>query len=189
MPALSRQQTNTDTADIRDKLANIQNAVEAGSKKIAVEITRAANTNAYTGNDAIADTSPSTAQIIAEAARANGLGGVITGATILTDKTDWDASVTVRIYNAAPAAWIADNAAYDDMYADASKYVGELIFPAFTTETGGAGSARKSKITGEWLAFTCPSDSDDLYFQIVISGAETPASGQKFTLLVDVTQN
>ena len=161
--------------------------------KIQIEITRPANTTpAYGANTAIADAEPSVAtHLLANMARANGGSGRIVRAAIYTDNVSWTQAVNLVIYKAAPAdGFIADKGAYDDKYADKASIVGTIQFPGFVPMgAGAAGGIRVAVAKGEYLAYECAAGSKDLYFQIWQTGTPTPASAQKFFVVLDVEKD
>ncbi|MFA7164599.1 MAG: hypothetical protein WC124_01965 [Desulfoplanes sp.] len=163
--------------------------LEGGYKRISAEITRPADTTAYTAKDCIADVAQSsTTHKFANAARLTGLGGGIIHASIKTDKVDWTAAITMIIYDGAgPASFIADNAAFDRMWADRGKAIAVIEFPALQTVTGGAGSMAWANVDGINRAYTC--SGTDLYFQLYTNGTPTPANGQKFYIELGVIRD
>lgn len=175
-----------------DDPAKLQRVLVGGFRKVQCEITRPANETVYAAKDCLADNAPSIeTQVFAGAARINNGHGTITRARIATDKVDWTAALVMFVYNAEPAGgFIADNAAFDNMYADEASLIGKITFPAFSNITGGAGSASEATTEGLNIGFECVGDVDDLYFQLYIpSDTPTPASGQKFTITIDVIQD
>lgn len=172
--------------------AKTKGVLEGGYRQIQVEITRPANETPYSANDAVADNAPSiTTQILSGIARKDNGSGAIVRAVVKTDKIDSTMALKMVIYNAAPAdGFITDNAAFDIKYADASKVVGIIDFPAMTSMgTGEAGSARVARVEGLNIPFQCVGDVDDLYFQLYQTGTPTPASGQKFYFNIGVIQD
>lgn len=168
-------------------------AVGGKAAKIQIEITRPANTTpAYEANTAIADAAPSvTTHLLANMARANGGSGRIVRAAIMTDNVSWTQAVNLVIYKAAPAGgFIADKGAYNDKYADKASIVGTIRFPGFVPMgAGAAGGIRVAVANGEYLAYECAAGSKDLYFQIWQTGTPTPASAQKFFVVLDVEKD
>lgn len=164
-----------------------------GNYNCEIEFTRPANTTAYAEKDCLADNAPSiTTQVLANAARKVGGSGSILRAVLKTDKVDWTTPITLVLYKQAPASFIADNAAFDRMYADKSKAIGMIEFPSFQTVTGGVGSFRWSTVENLNIPYVCDSSLADLYFQCYIpsgAGTPTPASGQKFDLMVGVMRD
>jgi len=160
--------------------------------QVQIEITRPADTTQYAANTAIADAAPSvTTHLLANMARANGGSGRIVRAAIMTDNVSWTQAVNLVIYKAAPAdGFIADKGAYDDKYADKASIVGTIQFPGFVPMgAGAAGGIRVAVAKGEYLAYECAAGSKDLYFQIWQTGTPTPASAQKFFVVLDVEKD
>lgn len=182
------------TVGIDQSTANANEVVIKGGRvRVYKEITRPSNTTAYAAKDAIADASASsTTQKLTNCARVNGGSGAIVRAVLKTDKVDWTNPVYVVIYDAAPpAAFIADNAAFDVLYAEAlSQVCGIIRFTNFETITGGTGAQAWTVAEGLYIPFKCAVDSRDLYFQKYIpGGSPTPASAQKFVLILGIEQD
>ena len=174
------------------KQDDIISALGAKAAQVQIEITRPADTTQYAANDAIADNDPSiTTHLLSGMARANGGSGRIVRACIKTDNVSWTNALRVVVYKAAPAGgFIADNAAYDDKYADKASIVGTIQFPGFVPMGAGAADGIRAAVAkGEYLAYECAAGSKDLYFQIWQTGTPTPASAQKFFVVLDVEKD
>ena len=155
------------------------------------EITRPANTTQYSAGDVIADNAASsTTHAISGCARVNGGSGQLFGAAIKTDLRTWTQAVTVVIYDAAPASFEADNAAFAGiLYSNTDKVVAVLNFPTFVSDSTGAGVCARSAAFCDFpRSFKCESGATKLYFKIFQAGTPTPASGQKFTLIPHILQ-
>jgi hypothetical protein len=171
--------------------AKLLRVLEGGYRQIQVEITRPANTTAYSANDAVADNAPSiTTHVLAGAARKVGGTGSIVRASVATDKIDSTMALFMVVYNAAPAGgFTADNAAFSFKYADIGKKVGIIPFPAVAVAAaGGAGCAPYARVDGLNIPFKTVA-VDDLYFELYQKGTPTPASGQKFYFDIGVIQD
>lgn len=164
-----------------------------GFKRLKCEFTRPANTTPYSALDCLADNAASvTTQLLAGAGAANGGSGSIIRAEMMTDNLSWTNAIYVVIYDGSgPAAFIADNTAFDTKYADVANIVGVIMFTSFSKDaTGAAGSFVKCAVDGLNMPYVCGAAVDDLYFQCFIpSGTPTPASGQKFYLNIGVLQS
>lgn len=165
----------------------------SGFKRIKCEITRPANTTAYAALDCVADASASaTTQALPYAGRIDGGTGSILRAVIKTDNLSWTNPITMVIYDGdGPAAFIADNAAFDPKYEDKQDVVGTISFPTFVKDaTGASGSYYKSVVDSLNMPYECGSSTKSLYFQLFIpSGTPAPASGQKFYLNIGVVRD
>ena len=173
-------------------VGDLTTAAGGQAAQVQIEITRPADTTQYAANTAIADAAPSvTTHLLANMARANGGSGRIVRAAIMTDNVSWTQAVNLVIYKAAPAGgFIADKGAYDDKYADKASIVGTIQFPGFVPMgAGDAGGIRVAVAKGEYLAYECAAGSKDLYFQIWQTGTPTPASAQKFFVVLDVEKD
>lgn len=99
-----------------------------------VTFTRPSNTTAYAVNDAIGDTSGSAILAFANLCGTGGGNVFITSVELEVDAaTSSIGTTTLRLYNAAPTA-IADNAAWDLVSDDRSKYLGSIKLATPTDE-------------------------------------------------------
>jgi hypothetical protein len=166
---------------------------DKGFYRAVKEFSRPTNTDQYAANDCIAAASPGvTTQNIPNAGRINGGTGSIMRAVLKTDNLSWTTPMTLVIYDrAAPGAFIADNAAFDPLYADSDNIVGILEFPEFKKDaTGAAGSFVRAALNNLNMPYRCAADSVNLYFEAFIpSGTPTPANGQKFKLNVGLVRD
>jgi len=165
--------------------------LEGGYGRITKEITMPAGTATHSANDAIAHTTAdATTHNLPLAGRVVGGSGAVVSAAIKTDNPLWTTGISVIIYDAAPAAFVADNAAFDLMYADKGKVVCQLDIASFTKITGGAGSAAWGRAEGLNRPFKCASDSQNLYFQMYTSAVSSAqVAGQKFSLEVGIIRD
>lgn len=156
---------------------------------VATEFTRPADTAAYTAGDVWSDnTTTTTMQALAGAARVSGGSGYIVGARISTDKRNSTQRIRVHIFNTTGATLAADNAAYKEVYADTSKRVFYFDMPAMTTATDTTNSDMSRTVdTTLRIPYTCAATS--LYFVFEALDAFTPASGQKATLTLYLDRN
>jgi len=166
-------------------------ALEVGGRKLRVstEVTRPANTTAYTAKDAIADAaSGALVWTFTGVARGIGGGGYIVLANIGTNQTTNTETFKLHLFNAAPTA-LQDNAACTaPLYADLSKYVGTITFPACAVEGTGATMAYANATPNDSgtklpMAYLCGADAN-LYGLLETPNGFTPASGQKFTIIL-----
>jgi len=164
-----------------------------GFKRLKCEITRPANATPYSALDCVAaNSATSTTHALPLAGRINGGTGSILRACIKTDNLSWTNAITMVVYDGdGPAAFIADNAAFDPKYADASDVVATLSFPAFAKDaTGAAGSYYKTTIEALNIPYECGSATSSLYYQLFLpSGTPTPASAQKFYINMGVVRD
>ncbi len=152
---------------------------------VSSEFARPADTNAYAALDAIADsTTAPTLLTFTNLARANGLGGYIAKARIMTDDTAIAAPPRVRLhlFHTAPTP-INDNAAFTLLWANRANRIGHIDFAALTTE--GAGStAKNAKLIPDAvslpLAFKCAAASRTIYGMLETLDAFTPASAKSW---------
>ena len=147
--------------------------------------TRPANTNQYTSGDLVANdvAAGSVVPMSFAISRVTGAGGLLrriwlrkTGA-VLTN-----ASFRVHLYSEAPAVTNGDNGAW--LTNGAGAYVGSLdvvMDKAFTDGAGGNGVPA----IGSDITFT----ADTYYALIEARAAYTPASGEQFTLSLELLRN
>ena len=120
------------------------------------------------------------------AARQNSGGGKILAARLnKSGTTVTNATFTVHFYKNAPAA-VADNAAWNSVYAEADDYIGSIAFAVMTA--GGTGGGFIQAQPTSPIPFQCASRKKQLYAVITAAAAYTPASAETFTLSVDVEQ-
>jgi hypothetical protein len=164
-----------------------------GFHRVTKEFIRADNATQYSALDCLAAASPSiTTQNIPLAARVVGGSGTIVRAVMKTDMLTWTNPISVAIYDLAlPAAFIADNDAFDAKYADSDNVVAVLEFPEFRKDaTGAAGSFVKSVLGNLNIPYRCAPASTNLTFQSFLpSGTPTPANLQKFKLNIGLVRD
>lgn len=154
---------------------------------VGTELTRPADTTAYTAKDAVSNSTSSPALLtFADFARVNGGSGLIVRARLFTDQKTNTAQFRLHLFHTAPTA-INDNSPYTLLYANAANRIGSIDFPAMATEdatNSTAASAMRPSFEGAYptpnLLFKCASDSRAIYGMLETISAFTPASGQKF---------
>lgn len=159
-----------------------------GLTTCSVEITRPANTTPYTALDAIA--SSSTAPVIisfTNALATAGRTGFVMNAWIATDQAANTARYRLHLFTGTVTP-INDNAVYTLLYANTSKRIGQIDFQACNTEAGGSTMAQSLNTTIR-LGFKLPPNVTTVYGLLETLDAFTPASGQKFYLLLTIMQN
>lgn len=164
---------------------------EAGDNlvRVSVEFTRPADTTPYSIGDVVSDSaSATTMQAIANAAQAAGGSGEIMGIRLSTDKKSITPRIRVHFFSTNGATLSADNAAWQDKYADISKRVAYYDMPAMTTPTDTSNSdmSRSVDMTMQ-IPYICAATS--LYFVLEALDAFTPSNGEKFTLTVFLKRN
>jgi hypothetical protein len=148
-------------------------------------LTRPANTTAYAAGDVVGTASTGVLTLNG-AAKSNSGGGRILGVRLnKSGTTVTNATFTVHFYNTAPTA-VADNAAWDSLYAEAEYYIGSTALTLMTA--GGAGGGFTSLVVNPPLWYQTASGSKALYAVITAAAAYTPASAETFKLSVTVEQ-
>ena len=151
----------------------------------ATEITRPANTTAYTAGDGVG-TGTSVVSTLSNAARQNSGGGRILAVRLFKSGTTvTSATFTVLFFNTAPTD-VADNAAFNLLYAESSRFVGSVALSTMTVQGSGGGFAFSAPNPSIW--YTTASGSKALYAVIIATAGYTPASAETFTLSVTVEQ-
>lgn len=159
-------------------------------RRASAEVTRPADTTAYTAGDVVSNSTTATTPIsLSSAARVAGGNGYIVRAALTTNKKSITPRFRVHLFNAAPTV-AADNAAYSELYADAGKRLGFIDLPAMTTATDSTNSDMSRAFNDSArLPIVAAASSADLYAVLETLDAFTPASGQKFTLTIFIDGN
>jgi hypothetical protein len=164
-----------------------------GYGRVTKEITMPSGTATHAANDCIANvTTPSvTTHNLPLAGRKVGGTGAVIACAIKTDNPLWTTGISVIIYDGpGPAAFVADNAAFDLMYADKGNVVCQMDIVSFAKLTGGSGAAAWGRVEGINRPFQCASDSQNLYFQLYSPGVSSAqVAGQKFSLEVGIIRD
>ena len=176
-------------ADLDGTTYNLKTALMGGPTHVYQEITRPSNTTPYSAGDTIAANSASAATQYIVVGRLNGLGGKITQVDVMTDNRAWTAGIKVVLYDDEPTAFTADNAAFPGRaYADKAGVIGIASVTALAADADVAGAMAVGSIACD-LNFQCAAASKNIYFQLFTAGTPTPASAQKFTIVLHITQN
>jgi hypothetical protein len=159
--------------------ARITELLEAKTKTVSATLTRPDNTTAYTANDVISDDTPSNFEFdLGEVHSSSSI--LIVSARIRIDIAAVPSGMsTMRaaLFNAAPTA-LADNAAFDIINADKTKFLGyvDINTPVdFGTRIWGQVDNVNALIE---LA------DSTLYSQLVTTGAYTPSAEDVVTLFL-----
>jgi len=151
----------------------------------AAALTRPADTTAYAAGDAVGTASTSNLTL-SNATRNNAGGGRILAVRLFKSGTTvTNATFTVLFFNTAPTA-VADNAAFNLLYAEQAYYIGEVALSTMTARGTGGGYAFSSISAPIW--FQAASGSKSLIAVITAAAAYTPASAETFQLSVTVEQ-
>lgn len=150
--------------------------------------TRPANTTAYAANDVISENaSTGTAWSFS----GQGRSGLITGATLVTNKQSVTAAFTLFLFRATPTGVLNDNAANTSpVFAEASDYIGHIDFDAAESLGSSSSWTLASPGTGGNLPlpFFTPSN-DTIYGVLVTRDVFTPDSGQQFSITLTVERD
>lgn len=158
---------------------------------VSAEFTRPSDTTAYAAGDVVSNSTSSTTLLsISGCARVNAGSGYIVGATVVTNTKSLTPRIRVHVFNASNPTVSVDNAALQEKYADVSKRLGYFDMPAMTTGTDTTNSDMSRTVNFSLrFPFVCAASSTTLYFLFETLDAFTPASGEKFTLVLNVDQN
>ena len=169
----------------------ITDNIHLSTKLVSAEFTRPADTTAYTAGDVVSNSDATTVPVtLTSMGRVTGGSGYITGVRLTTNKKSITPRIRVHLFNVATATLAADNVAHKELYADASKRVGMFDLPAMTTGTDTTNSDMSRSVDfTQRIPFQCAADSSSLFYVLEAIDAFTPASGQKFTLSLNVEQN
>lgn len=194
------QKTDTGNTDPDDSTSSITSAIKgvlsllAGTgvigivggttNRVSVEFTRAANATGYDIGDIV---TPAAGGVVtlANIARVNGGSGYITGIRLTTDKKSITPRFRIHFFKMNNPTLSQDNAAWQDKYADVAKRVGYWDMPAMTTGTDTTNSDMSRTIDYSMrIPYKCDDNSRDLYFVLEALDAFTPASGEKFSMVI-----
>lgn len=174
---------------------NFIGKVAGVGKQVTVEVTRPANTTAYTAGDSVnnSTTVPVLMQF-ADIARVAGTGalfsGYLTGAVLVTDLKSITPRIRVHLYRASDPTISADNVAHKELYTELAKRIGSFDLPAMTTPIDTTNSTvSRAQDLNLRIPIVCGSALDDIWVELETLDAFTPASGQKFSLTLLMDQN
>ena len=147
---------------------------------------RPADTTAYLARDTISNsTSAPTILTFTNIARVSGGSGYLTKFRLMTNQSTNTSRFRLHLFHTAPTA-INDNSPYTLLFANAGNRIGQIDFPAMSTEgTGSTASASLNMI--DRLAFVLPGTS--VFGILETLDAFTPASAQNFYLELTAENN
>jgi hypothetical protein len=124
-------------------------------------------------------------------ATANGRGGTITKILLSVNKKSVTPVFRIHFFNANDATLSADNAAWQDKYADASKRAGYIDMLAMTTATDTTNSDMSRTYSADVnFDYLCTSTSTSMYWTLeLIGGTLTLDNASEFTLKVTTRLN
>lgn len=156
---------------------------------ISASFNRPADTNAYTNNDVISNSTSAPSVItFTNCASANGRGGKIIQATLIDEGGTMATPVAIDlfIFQTAPTAQ-NDNAGVNISDADAEKILGVVPFTKDMGLVANLGGARTPDAFSG-LAFECDAASRDLYGILVARQTFSPASAAKIFIRLGIEQ-
>jgi hypothetical protein len=169
----------------------MMNKVALEIAEVSVEVTRPADTTAYSTNDVVSNSTSAPAVLtFSNCAAENEGSGYITKARVFTDSATalLGAQIRLNLYHTAPTA-INDNAQFTLLYANAGNRIGYIDFPVL--ETGGTGSDSSGAL---WIdlpiQFKCARGSKALYgVPVLRTVGAAPASGQKLKFFLGIEKH
>lgn len=145
---------------------------------VAVELTRPADTDAYTEGDAVSNSTTVPAILnFANLARVASGSGKIIKARVTSDQAACVAQLRLWLYSKVDPFLNNDNAAHLIKYADRATLLGFIDFPALATEAGSDVAQAQSIALN--LAIVAAANKS-VYGLLETKTAFTPASAQKF---------
>jgi hypothetical protein len=160
------------------------------SKTVETSYTRPADTTTYASGDVVANsTSAATILTFANMSRANGLGGIIQGATLIDSvSAALKPEFELYLFDTAPAMQ-NDNAAWAPSDAELDKCLGYIAFASGGWRTGTSSGNGLIDIDALAKSYQCAPASTSLFGVLVARNAYVPASGEKFTVRLHVIQD
>lgn len=157
---------------------------------ISTEITTTHTQAAYAANDAVL-VAGGGASALAGVARVAGGTAFIFGLRLTTNKKSIVPAFRLHLFNAANPTVSADNAAWQDKYADISKRLGYIDLPAMTTaaDTTNSDMSRSVVASSPPVLVACAAGQTGIWWALETLTAFTPDNDQKFTLVAQVLQN
>ena len=162
---------------------------EVGGKttNVIVEFTRTTGTDAYAANDTVLPATPALVEI-PNVGRITGGSGYITEIRLSTNLKSITPRFRIHLFNASNPTISADNANWQDKYADVAKRVGYYDMPALNTAADASNSDMSRTMDATMrLPFICVGTS--LWYAIETLDAFTPSDSEKFSILLYVEQN
>jgi hypothetical protein len=151
--------------------------------RISVEITNTTGTTAYAANDVVG-----TLTQMPSFARVNAGMGYITELRLATNKKSITPRFRVHFFNASNPTVAADNAQYEDVYADVGKRMGYIDLPNMTSAAGTVSTNMSRAIasggsTGIPKPFVCAAGTSSVWVLMETLDAFTPGSAELFTIV------
>lgn len=152
-------------------------------------LTRPNDTTAYAAGDVVSNSASATTPLALPLARVEGGSGYLVAARLSTSKKSITPRMRVHLFNASDPTLAADNAAWRELFADASKRLGYFDLPAMSTaaDTTNSNMARALDLALR-IPFVAAAAALNLYAVLETLDAFTPDANQQFslTLLADV---
>lgn len=152
--------------------------------------TRPANTTAYADGDAVADSDSAPNDLEFTVARINDEGGFVVAAQLIDSVNSSPSDFDLILFDTAPTP-TNDNEAFALSDADAENILpGGVISFRSSVEGADLGANNYTySATGLNIPFVPASGTQLIYGLLVVRGAYTPASGEKFTVRLGVSQD
>jgi hypothetical protein len=152
--------------------------------KVTKEITRAASADTYHANDLMADSAGVKIWELPNVGRIVGGTQYLVGLRLTTNLKSITPRFRVHFFNAATPTLSADNANWQDKYADVLLRTGYVDLPAMSTAADATNSdmSRSMDLTLRY-PMCCSAISASMWFAFEALDSFVSASGQKFTLI------
>ena len=166
---------------------------EEGKELINVSITKAlAAAGNYTAEDVLSEhITTGTAWTFSGVVKQNGCSGEITKAQVICETTGLTPRLTLYLFTITPTSQLNDNAANTALlHADLANYVGKIDFQSMEDLGGDSEAIATPSTFGNLpLAFTCPSNANDLYGILITRDAITgEVAGDDMTVNLTIEQ-
>lgn len=159
------------------------------TNRVSAEMTRATDTTSYDIGDIVLPAAGGVVTL-SNVARVLGGSGYITGIRLTTNKKSITPRFRIHFFKASNPTLSADNAAWQDKYADIDKRVGYWDMPPMTTGTDTTNSDMSRTLDYSMrIPFKCADDTKDLYFALEALDAFAPANGEKFSVVIHAENN
>ncbi len=157
--------------------------------QVEAEFARPGDTNAYAALDVVSNsTSAPTVLTFNAATRVAAGSGYITKARIMTDLKTATNRFRLHLFIEAPTA-INDNTPYLLLYANRTKRIGRIDFPALATEDPTNSTAAAAQVADVRLPFAITSGDDIFGVLETLDAIAAPGNAQAFYVQLAIDQN
>lgn len=155
---------------------------------ISTEFTRPADTSAYGVSDVVSNSTTAASLLTFEnAVLSMGGSAYLIKASLFTDQATCVAEMRLHLFSPTVTA-VSDNEPFPLLYANKLKHLGYVDFAALAQEGVGS-TAAQSFWSGYPILYICDSTTTNMYGILETKTAFTPASEQKFTIVLGIDKN